>query len=149
MAISGGLIATHHRVFQYLVKLFLTITRKESIELGPGLVWFKKVKMIFYYSLNQFLFGLSFFFLINSLTYLAWQNLLSIIGVYILAVVLGLIAFFAPSGLGVREGVLVLFLQLFFPLNVAILISLLARVWTTVTEVFLSGGFYLLGKVKK
>ncbi len=147
-AIVGGLIVMHPRVFRYLVRLFFNKIKKEQIDLDFDLSWFGKLKIIFYCSITRFLFGLGFFCLINSVTYLSWQNLLSIVGVYILAMVLGLVAFFAPSGLGVREGVLVLFLQFHFPLNIAILISLLARIWTTIGDLFSFTAFYFLTKIK-
>lgn len=149
LVILGGLIVIHPRVFQYLVRLFFNKIKKEPIDLDFDLSWFSKLKIILYYAFADFLFGLGFFCLTNSVTYLSWQNLLSIIGAYVLAMVLGLVVFFAPSGLGVREGVLVLFLQFYFPLNVAILISLLARVWTVLGDLFLAGGFYLPNIFKK
>ncbi|GAI36761.1 unnamed protein product, partial [marine sediment metagenome] len=149
LAVIGGLAATHHRVIQYLIKLFLTKRKKELIDLNFDLSWINRVKIILYYAFVNFWIGFGFFYLIKSITYLSIQNLLSVIGIYILAGVLGLTAFFAPSGLGIREGVLVLFLQFYFPLNIAILISLLARVWTILGDLFLAGGFYLPNIFKK
>jgi len=148
-AIISGLIVVHPRIFQCLVRLFFNKMRKKPIDLSFDLSWFNKLKIIFYCFFTHFLFGLGLFCLINSITYMSWQNLLGIIGIYVLAMVLGLVAFFAPSGLGIREGVLVLFLQFYFPLNIAILISLLARIWASVGDVVLAGSFYVLNKVKK
>lgn len=149
LIIIAGLTIIHFRVFQRLIALFLTRVTKEPVQFDVDLNWFQKLKIVFYYSIVEFFMGLGFFYLINSITFLPIQNLLSIVGIYILAGILGLVAVFAPGGLGVREGVLILFLQVFFPLNIAILISLLARIWASITEVFLAGGFYFLGKVKK
>lgn len=87
--------------------------------------------------LTNFLIGLGFFCLVNSITYLPLQNLLAVVGVYTLAHFLGFVAFFAPAGLGIREGTLVLFLQFYFPLNAAILISLLTRVWTVAGDLLM------------
>ena len=149
LIIIAVLTVIHFRVFQRLIALFLTKITKEPVQFDFDLNWFQKLKIIFYYSIVEFFMGLGFFFLINSITFLSIQTLLSIAGIYILAGILGLAAIFAPGGLGIREGVLILFLQVFFPLNIAILISLLARIWATITELFLAGGFYLLDKVKK
>lgn len=143
-----GLTVTHPKIFSCLINFFLTKIKKEPIRLDFNLDWLKKIKIILYYSLANFLMGLGFFYLINSLTYLSLQSLLPIIGIYVLAGILGFLAFFAPGGLGVREGTLVLFLQFYFPLNVAILISLLARIWSTLLDIILAGGFYLFDKVK-
>ncbi|MBZ9577563.1 flippase-like domain-containing protein [Patescibacteria group bacterium] len=149
LVILGGLIVIHPRVFQYLVRLFFNKIKKEPIDLDFDLSWLNRIKIILYYAFADFWTGFGFFCLINSITYLSIQNLFSIIGVYVLAMVLGLVVFFAPSGLGVREGVLVLFLQFYFSLNVAILISLLARVWAILGDLFLAGGFYLSNIFKK
>lgn len=149
-AIIGGLVAVHPRVFQFLIRLVLIkIKSPDSVELSSGLNWPDRLKMIFYCLFTHFLFGLGFFCLINSITYLPLQNLLSIIGVFVLAMIMGFVVFFVPGGLGIREGALVLLLQPFFPLNIAILISLLTRVWTISADVLAAGGFYLSGKFKK
>jgi hypothetical protein len=47
---------------------------------------------------------------------------------------LGTLSIFAPSGLGVREGVLALLLTTYVVSPVAVLISLLARLWVTLGE---------------
>ncbi|MFH1841369.1 MAG: lysylphosphatidylglycerol synthase domain-containing protein [Candidatus Nealsonbacteria bacterium] len=149
LAILVGFAITHPWIFQYLVKMFLKILKKEQVDFNFTFSWFNRIKIISFYSLTHFLIGLGFFFLINSITYFPLENLLSSAGIYILAGVLGLVAFFIPGGLGVREGVLVLFLQFYFPLNVAILISLLARIWSTLVDIFLGGGLFLYNKIKK
>lgn len=149
ISVIAGLIAIHFRLFQHLITLFMTKIIKKPIQFDFDLNWLQKLKIVFYFSIVEFFMGLGFFCLINSITFLPVQNLLSIVGIYIAAGVLGFAAFFSPGGLGVREGVLILFLHPFFPLNIAILISLLARIWATITEVSLAGGFYFLDKIKK
>jgi uncharacterized membrane protein YbhN (UPF0104 family) len=62
---------------------------------------------------------------------------------------LGLIAIFAPSGLGVREGVLVYLLSLMMPPPIAVIISILTRIWMTLIEIGLIGMVYLLGQVQQ
>lgn len=66
------------------------------------------------------------------------------LAVFPTAYLLGYIAFFAPAGLGVREGSLIFFLT---PLAgpMATVLAVLARLWTTVVELvpalLLAGGF--------
>ena len=45
-----------------------------------------------------------------------------------------------PAGIGVREGILVTVLQVSMPLELAILLSLVARVWTTIVDLVVVGG---------
>ena len=62
---------------------------------------------------------------------------------------LGLIALFAPSGLGVREGVLVYFLSAIMPSSVAVILSILTRLWMTFIEIGLIGMVYLVGNIRR
>jgi len=66
----------------------------------------------------------------------AWIPLAS---AYILAGVAGLLAIFVPSGIGVREAVIVLFASLYLPLPVAIVTALVARLISTVSDVLVAG----------
>jgi uncharacterized membrane protein YbhN (UPF0104 family) len=56
---------------------------------------------------------------------------------------LGLITIFAPGGLGVREGALVYLLSLVMAAPVAVVISILTRIWMTLIEIGLVGMVYL------
>lgn len=51
----------------------------------------------------------------------------------------GFLAFFAPGGLGVREGLYALLLQAYMPAPVALAVAVLARIWVTLIEVLLAG----------
>jgi uncharacterized membrane protein YbhN (UPF0104 family) len=66
-----------------------------------------------------------------------------------IASILGLGAIFAPSGLGVREGVLVYLLSYVMPGSVAVIVSVLTRIWTTLIETGLIVGIYFLFGMRK
>ncbi len=53
---------------------------------------------------------------------------------YVLAGAVGILAFFVPSGLGVREAIIVLVLSQYMPVAEAIIISLLARLLSTIGD---------------
>lgn len=53
---------------------------------------------------------------------------------YVLAGAVGILAVFVPSGLGVRESVVVLLASLWLPVEQAIVLSLLARLYSTVSD---------------
>ena len=55
-------------------------------------------------------------------------------GAWSFAATAGLLFFLAPYGLGVKEGLLVLLLQAFLPLESALLISVASRLWTIFGE---------------
>lgn len=75
--------------------------------------------------------GITYYFLIISVHPFPISRLPVTIGIFAIA---GVSQFLTPSGIGVLEGMLTVLLSLYFPLPVAILIALLARVWKTVTE---------------
>jgi glycosyltransferase 2 family protein len=58
----------------------------------------------------------------------------AVIGSFAIAWVVGFLSFITPSGLGVREGVLSYLFSFLMPVPVALLLSLLARVWVTLAE---------------
>ena len=53
---------------------------------------------------------------------------------YILASIVGLLAFFVPSGIGVREAVIVLTLSTYFGVEQAIVLAVVARLYTTIAD---------------
>jgi len=89
--------------------------------------------------------GLYFTFMTQnefSLKIIAWMILANTIGITV-----GFFALFAPAGIGVRESISSLVLSQVMPLEQAIFLSLLFRLWTVLTE--LSSGIivgYILGK---
>ncbi len=87
------------------------------------------------YGLAWVIYGIGFFLLIRSFYPVNLGNLVDLIGAFAISWNLGFVALFAPAGLGIREGILTLLLSLYFPRPVAIIISLLSRIWITVAEV--------------
>ena len=67
-------------------------------------------------------------------------------GIFAISVIAGIVSFFVPAGLGVREGILSYLLSLFIPISAAILISLVMRVWIASGELVC---FLIALKIKK
>ena len=88
--------------------------------------------------LSSILQGISFFLLIKSVYPLSYAYIPDIIGIYNGSWAIGFLSFIAPAGLGIREGVLTLFLNHYMPLPVAIIIAALTRLWITVFEVIMA-----------
>jgi hypothetical protein len=97
---------------------------------------FRDLAAIFiFYLLSYGLWGLALFSFTNALTPLPLTDFAPFLGVFPAAYALGLIAPFAPAGLGVREATLTYLLSLFVPLPIATVIALLARPWMMVVEI--------------
>ena len=75
--------------------------------------------------------GFGFVVLASTVTTVSPSEWLPFGAAYVLAGAIGILAFFVPSGLGVREAVIVLVLSQYMPTAEAIVISLLARLFST------------------
>lgn len=130
-----GLIFLNPKIFFPMANFFLKITRHEP--LSTSISYRAILKLISSYVFAWLLGGVGFYFLTSSVTSLPLAKMGEIIGIFSAAGITSIVAFFAPAGLGVREGVLVLSLSRFTPQSVAILVALFARLWMTVSEVLL------------
>jgi len=137
LVIGLGLILMYPKVFYRLTNFTLIKLRREPIARDQFLNGKNLFKFIFYYLFVYILMGIGFFFLARSITIFPLRNIALAVGGYTMATVLGTLAIFAPAGLGVKEGTLISFLKFYFPLGIAIFISLLARILTTVSEFIL------------
>jgi uncharacterized membrane protein YbhN (UPF0104 family) len=90
-----------------------------------------------------------FYLFIDSVYPVAPQYILFLTGALAASTMLGLMAIFAPSGLGVREGALVYLLSFVMAAPVAVIISILTRIWMTLIEIGLIGVIYLSRKFQR
>ena len=81
--------------------------------------------------------------MVISVHYLPVHTALPIAGMFAVSVVSGFLNPLTPQGLGTREGILVILMSSYLPLSTAIVISLLSRVWLTLSE-FLGFGVVAL-----
>jgi uncharacterized membrane protein YbhN (UPF0104 family) len=93
--------------------------------------------------------GVGFYLFVDSIFPVSPHQILFLTGALAFSSILGLIAIFAPSGLGVREGTLVYLLSYIMPGSVAVVISVLTRIWMTLIEIGLIGMIYLFGLFRK
>jgi hypothetical protein len=91
------------------------------------------------YLLPRVLNGAGFVLVATDITDVAPDVVLPLAVTYVLAGAIGILAIFVPSGLGVREAVIVIIASQFIPLADAILLSLLARLYATVADAAVAG----------
>ncbi len=87
------------------------------------------------YVLTNFLFGVAFALIVLSVGDVAVEDFPLLVGGYNLAAVAGIVAFFAPAGLGVREGVVAAFLTPVVGGPVAASLAILVRLVVVLTDV--------------
>ena len=102
-----------------------------------------------YYSFYWVVAGTAFYFFIRAFYPLGLYYIPILSGIYAISFTAGYLAFFAPAGLGVREGVLTILLSLFIPTPVAIGVSLLSRLWLIGIELVILVLFLINTKTRK
>jgi len=93
--------------------------------------------------------GIGFYLFVDSLFPISSKHFLFLTGALAISSTLGLVALFAPSGLGVREGVLVYLLSSMMPSSVAVILSVLTRLWMTFIEMGMIGMVYLVDQLRR
>ena len=140
-------ISLHPRVLEKVLNWFLVRFKRERISVSisyPDILWVLLVSIT-----GWVVGGIGFYLFVDSIFPVSPHQILFLTGALAFSSILGLIAIFAPSGLGVREGTLVYLLSYIMPGSVAVVISVLTRIWMTVIEIGLTGVIYLLGPFQK
>jgi uncharacterized membrane protein YbhN (UPF0104 family) len=140
-------ISIHPRIFQKILNWALTKFKREPLSLSisyPDILWILSVCI-----LAWVIGGIGFYLFIDSVYPISSETILFLTGALAFSSILGLVAIFAPSGLGVREGALVYLLSYMMPEPVAVIISILTRIWMTLIEIGLIGMIYLFGKFRR
>lgn len=91
--------------------------------------------------------GTGFYCIINSIYRLPVRYFLYTTGSFALATDIGILALFAPSGIGVREAVIITAMSKITPSGIAAIISIIARIWATSSELFWILIVFILSKI--
>jgi len=127
--------------FQRLAGIWFRLTRTEppdNLEGGgsPGLRW------LALYLLNWGIYATAFWLLF--LSFGEWKTFMQVGPAFAAAYVAGYLAVFAPAGAGIREGVLVVLLQPTMSNEAALVLALVARLWTIAVELVPAAVFALM-----
>jgi hypothetical protein len=131
------LLAIRPRHIEMLANPLLRLAHRPPISLPVRYRDMLAVVLVF--SLNWALLGVAFFLFATSLYPMEAAYLFYLAGSFALASTVGILALFAPAGLGVREAVLVVALSAIMPKAVAVVVTLASRVWMTVGELLAVG----------
>lgn len=131
----GAVVLTvllHPRVLQTVIQIVARILKRKSFEVT--LTYGQLLRFVLLYTVNWMVFGAAFLVLVNSFTSLPADEFLFVTGAFSFASMVGMVAVFVPSGLGVREGILGFFLAQVISTPLALIAALVARIWFTVVE---------------
>lgn len=133
MILVAGMVLLHPRLFYRVINFLLKRLKGETIEKG---IAYRDILLLFVlYTGIVLIQGTAFYLFVSALCPVPLASLLELTASLSVAGALGTLSFFAPSGLGVREGVLALLLSNSVVAPIAVLISLLARIWVTAGEI--------------
>lgn len=131
-------------LFHRFAELILSKIAKRQVFL-PKLPFLKVLKVILWYLANWGTWCLSFYFLAGSLVEETVP--ISISFAFGLAGSIGILAIFAPGGLGVREGIITGYLTIVgLHLQDATTIAIASRLWFLVGEIFIFGVAFILDR---
>lgn len=147
--VIGCIVAMLPPVFNWLVaNAYRLIRRKtldkehyadgKTISIGAGL-----------YGIGALVNGFSLFFIAKAVyPELAYADLFFVMGVSSLASAVSMLAFFAPSGLGVREGIQLVLLSLVMPNEIALIITVVMRLWSVAVDFLFFALSWVVKKIR-
>lgn len=135
LAVAVGLVPA---VFRRVAAAWFRLARQEP---PVGLGSLHAVRWLVLFVLNWVLYAFSFWVLAASFGHAA--DLVPIASAFAAAYVLGYLMLFAPAGVGVREGFLVLFLTPWLGGAAAAVLAVVARIWSTLVELVPAAAFWL------
>ncbi len=141
-----GIICLHPRIFYSVVNLLLPLIKKERILREQQVPYHILLLTSVGASLYWLLLGIAFFFFVQSFTNVTYVAFIPIVGALLLAYWVGVIAVFAPSGIGVREGIFTIVLSTVITQPIAVVVSIVARVWSSANELFWAVVAFVISK---
>lgn len=127
-----SLILIHPRIIGYLLNLLFRLFKKQPIEMTFS--YATLIKYILFCFIVWFLHSLAFYIFVNAISTTEPFNTIHFFTIMPLCWVVGYIMLFAPGGIGVREGMLVLILGEYLPSEIALVIAISQRIWFILIE---------------
>lgn len=140
-------ICINPKIINFFLKFLEKIIKKKDLIIP--ITYAQMIKVVLLFIGNWIIVGIGFYMLTCSIYPLPMSEMLYTAGIFGLSCIIGILAVFAPSGLGVREGILVLGLSLIMPEEYAVIISIVSRLWMTVSELALIGIAFVVNKVMR
>lgn len=145
--IALSFILINPKFFKLYFKIYKKIFKKKNLEQGIHITW-KKLSLTFLpYFLSWIIYAFAFGVFIVSFG-VKKSEILFYSSIYPISWFIGFISLFSPAGIGIREGIMTLFLTKFLPNKLAISLSILSRIWTLTGELSFAL-FYLILQILK
>ncbi len=139
-------ICINPKIINFFLSRLGKLMKKDDMEIT--ITYPQMIKVVFLFILNWLVVGTGFYILVVSLyPNIGISQWLYVGGIYGLSAIIGILAIFTVSGLGVREGILMAGLLLIMPKEYAVIISIVSRLWATVAELILILAAFIVNKI--
>ncbi|MBU2637742.1 MAG: flippase-like domain-containing protein [Nanoarchaeota archaeon] len=138
-----GLASMHPAIVNRIAALF-----KKDVKL-IHVNYSKIVLTIAYYMLCWAVIGFGFYILAKAIYPVQISTMPYIIALFLLSWVIGFVSVFAPGGIGVREGIIVLLLSSITTAPIAIVIAFASRIWWTIAETSIFAASTVIERLNK
>ena len=147
LLIAAFFVCIHPKIINFVLRLIGKIFKKN---LEIPMKYSQMLKVVLLFIGNWLIVGFGFFILTKSIYPAAeWSQMLYCAGIWGVSAIMGILAIFAPSGLGVREGIIVAGLMLIMPQSDAMVISVVSRLWQTIPELLLVAMAFVYSRTRR
>ena len=139
-------ICINPKIINFFLSKLGKLMKKDDMEIT--ITYPQMIKVVLLFICNWLIVGTGFYILVVSLyPSVGFSQWLYVGGIYGLSAIIGILAIFTVSGLGVREGILIAGLILIMPKEYAVIISIVSRLWATVAELILILVAFIANKI--
>ena len=140
-------ICINPKIINFFLRIAGKLMKKNDMEIPFN--YLQMIKVVLLFICNWLIVGTGFYMLICSIYPLPISQWLYVGGIFGLSAIIGILSIFAPSGIGVREGILILGLNLVMPNEYSVIISIVSRLWATIAELILILAAFIINMIKK
>lgn len=150
VCIIAFFICINPKIINFFLGILEKITHKKDLVIEINYISMIKIVVLFIF--NWIIAGIGFYMLVNSFVPISPSKMLYVGGIFGLAVTVGFFAVFAPSGIGVREAVMIFgftTMTNLMPAGMAGVVAVVSRLWVSVAELILIAAAAIINKIVK
>ncbi|WP_302627043.1 lysylphosphatidylglycerol synthase domain-containing protein [uncultured Eubacterium sp.] len=138
-------ICINPKIINWGLRIVGKVMKKDDMEIPMN--YLDMIKIVVMFIGNWLIVGIGFYMLVASIYPVPISQALYCGGIYGLAAIIGILAIFTPSGLGVREGIIAVGLALIMPNEYVVIVSIISRLWATIAELILIFFAFIINKI--
>lgn len=138
-------ICINPKIINWGLRILGKVMKKDDMEIP--MTYGQMIKVVLLFIGNWMIVGMGFYMLVYSIYPVPLSEALYCGGIYGLSAIIGILAIFTVSGLGVREGIIAVGLALIMPDSYVVIVSIISRLWATVAELILIFIAFVINKI--